>query len=46
VHLGNIVHHLKRDVRLDPATETFPGDKQANALLAKSYRAAYPLPRV
>jgi predicted dehydrogenase len=45
-HLGNIVHHLKRDVRFDPATETFPGDKQANALLTKSYRAAYPMPKV
>ncbi|MBI4873218.1 MAG: Gfo/Idh/MocA family oxidoreductase [Acidobacteria bacterium] len=45
-HLGNIVHHLKRDVRFDPATETFPGDKQANALLGKSYRPAYPLPKV
>jgi predicted dehydrogenase len=45
-HLGNIVHHLKRDVRFDPATETFPGDKQANALLAKSYRTAYPMPKV
>jgi predicted dehydrogenase len=45
-HLGNIVHHLKRDVRFDPATETFPGDQQANAMLTKSYRAAYPLPKV
>jgi predicted dehydrogenase len=45
-HLGNIVYHLKRDVRFDPATETFPGDTQANALLSKSYREAYPLPKV
>jgi len=45
-HLGNIAHHLKRDVRFDPATETFPGDGEANALLTKSYRASYPLPAV
>jgi len=45
-HLGNVVHHLKRDVRFDPATETFPGDTEANALLTKTYRDGYPLPRV
>jgi predicted dehydrogenase len=45
-HLGNIAYHLKRDVRFDPATETFPGDAEANALLSKSYREAYPLPEV
>ncbi len=45
-HLGNIAHHLKRDIRFDPVTETFPGDKQANEMLKKPYRAAYPLPRV
>jgi predicted dehydrogenase len=45
-HLGNIVHHLKRDVRFDPVTETFPGDPEANALLSKSYRSSCPLPTV
>ena len=45
-HLGNIAHHLKRDVRFDPATETFPGDATANGLLEKSYRSSYPLPAV
>ncbi len=45
-HLGNIAYHLKRDVRFDPSTETFPGDAAANALLSKSYREAYPLPKV
>jgi len=34
-HLGNIVHHLKRGVRFDPATETFPGDAEANTLLSE-----------
>lgn len=45
-HLGNIAHHLKRDIRFDPVSETFPGDKQANEMLKKPYRAAYPLPKV
>jgi len=45
-HLGNVVTRLNRAVVFDPATETFGADRQANALLTKSYRAAYPLPRV
>ncbi len=45
-HLGNISHHLKRDVIFDPATETFGQDKAANALLGKQYRKEWPLPRV
>jgi predicted dehydrogenase len=45
-HLGNISHHLKRDVVFDPETETFPGDKQANAYLVKEYRTPYGLPKV
>jgi predicted dehydrogenase len=45
-HLGNISHHLGRDIRFDPATETFGSDKEANALLTKRYRKGYELPRV
>jgi hypothetical protein len=45
-HLGNISCRLKRDVRFDPATETFGSDSAANALLTKTYRAEYPLPKV
>lgn len=45
-HLGNISHHLKREVRFDPKTETFGDDKAANAYLTKQYRSSYPLPRV
>jgi predicted dehydrogenase len=44
-HLGNVAHHLKRDVRFDPKTETFD-DAAANALLTKAYRDKYPLPVV
>lgn len=45
-HLGNISHRLGRDVKFDPKTETFPGDKEANAWLTKQYRAPYTLPKV
>jgi hypothetical protein len=44
-HLGNVAHHLKREVRFDPKTETFD-DTEANALLTKVYRDKYPLPVV
>jgi predicted dehydrogenase len=44
-HLGNISCRLGRAVRFDPATETFPGDKEANALLTKQYRSPYTLPK-
>ena len=45
-NLGNVSHHLRRDVHFDPETETFGDDTAANALLKKEYRASYPLPRV
>lgn len=45
-HLGNICCRLGRDVRFDPRTETFGGDKEANAYLTKEYREPYTLPKV
>lgn len=45
-HLGNISHHLQRDIRFDPKTETFPDDKDANSRLRKQYRKGYELPKV
>jgi hypothetical protein len=45
-HLGNISYKLGRDVKFDPATETFPHDPEASRLLSKSYSQAWPLPRV
>lgn len=45
-HLGNISHHLKRDVVFDPKTETFGNDKEANRYLTKEYRKPYTLPKV
>jgi len=43
-HLGNISHHLGREIQFDPATETFGDDAAANRYLRKSYRDKYPLP--
>ena len=45
-HLGNIAYRLDRTVRFDPATETFPGDEQANAMLTRDYRRPYVVPQI
>ncbi len=45
-HLGNIATRRGRQLRFDPARETFPGDKEANAWLSKQYRAPWRLPEV
>ena len=39
-HLGNIAYRLGRGLKFDPKTETFVGDKDADALLT----ARVPLP--
>ncbi len=44
-HLGNMSHHLGRDLSFEPQTETFPRDAEANTLLKKDYRSPYLLPR-
>jgi len=43
-HLANIAYRTGRTVRFDPASETFPGDEQANRLLTQAYRAPYVVP--
>lgn len=43
-HLGNISYRLGRTLKFDPKTETFPGDKEANAMLSRKYRAPYLVP--
>jgi predicted dehydrogenase len=45
-HLGNIAHHLNRDVHFDAEAENFGLDTVANARLTKAYRSKYPLPKV
>ncbi len=43
-HLANISLRTGRQLTFDPATETFPGDKEANELLTRKYREPYVLP--
>jgi len=44
IHLGNIAYRLGRTLTFDPATLSFPGDAEANALLTREYRAPYTVP--
>lgn len=44
-HLANIAMLLGRELRWDPAKEQFIGDAEANAMLARPYRAPWKLPR-
>ncbi len=43
-HLGNIALRTGRKLVFDPAAETFPGDKEASALLTRKYREPYVVP--
>jgi hypothetical protein len=43
-HLGNIARWLGRKLQWDPASETFPGDDEANRLLDRPRRKPYELP--
>ncbi len=43
-HLANISYKTGRKLTFDPATETFPGDDEANKLLTREYREPYVVP--
>lgn len=43
-HLGNIAYRLGRRLKFDPATESFPDDSEANALLTREYRKPFIVP--
>jgi predicted dehydrogenase len=43
-HLANIAFRTGRKLTFDPATETFPGDSEANGYLTRRYRAPYVVP--
>jgi predicted dehydrogenase len=45
-HLGNIAFRLGRTLKFDAATETIPGDKEANLLLGRTYRKGFALPDI
>ena len=43
-HLGNISYRLGRTLHFDPTKEIFVGDKEANAMLTRKYRAPFIVP--
>jgi predicted dehydrogenase len=43
-HLGTVAAVLKRELKFDPVAEQFPGDQEANRLLARPMRAPWILP--
>jgi predicted dehydrogenase len=43
-HLGNIAHRVGRRLHFDGATESFPGDAEANALLSREYSSRFEMP--
>jgi predicted dehydrogenase len=43
-HLGNISYRLGRVLEFDSNSEKFAGDKEANAMLARKYRAPFVVP--
>jgi predicted dehydrogenase len=45
-HVGNIAYRLGRTLNFDPATETFPGDDEANAHLKREYREGFEVPQI
>jgi hypothetical protein len=44
VHMANISYRLKRTLKFDPATWTFPGDREANQMATREYRKPYVVP--
>ncbi|MGH9675079.1 MAG: Gfo/Idh/MocA family protein, partial [Bryobacteraceae bacterium] len=43
-HLANIAFRTGRKLIFDPATETFPGDEEANRYLTRTYREGFVVP--
>ncbi len=44
VHMANISYRLRRTLKFDPATMTFPGDAEANRLARPEQRKPYAVP--
>jgi hypothetical protein len=45
-HYGNIAFRVGRTLTIDPATEGFVGDDDANALVRREYRDPWVVPEV
>jgi hypothetical protein len=45
-HYGNIAYRLGRKLKIDPRTEGFIGDEEANRLVKRTYRKPWVEPEV
>jgi hypothetical protein len=45
-HLANISYRVGRALTFDPKNETIVGDKDASALLTRTYRKGFELPSI
>ena len=45
-HLGNIAYRLGRKLAVNPSTESFVDDKEADAMLTRDYRAPFVVPNL
>lgn len=45
-HLGNIAYRLGRKLQINPSTESFVNDAEADAMLTRKYRAPFIVPNV
>ena len=45
-HLGNIAYKLGRKLHINPSTESFVDDAQADAMLTRKYRKGFEVPSV
>jgi len=43
-HLGNISYRLSRKLHINPSTESFVSDPEADAMLTREYRAPFIVP--
>ena len=45
-HLGNIAYRLGRKLQINPSTESFVNDAQADSMLTRKYRKGFEVPAV
>ena len=43
-HLGNIAYRLGRKLHINPSTESFVNDAEADAMLTRNYRSGFVVP--
>ncbi len=45
-HLGNIAYRLGRKLQINPSTESFVNDPEADAMLTRDYRTPFVVPKI